>query len=298
MAMTWHEYFRENDLTIAETSELTAAGASWRALKAAVENGYLIRARRGHYALPGTKAHILEAVRVGGQLACISAAANAGVFAFDDSFAHIHVDPSASRLRAPHDRFQRLSSDNRDGIELHWDRLLDPAGGSEFCVGLTDALVQIFRCQHARFAVASLDSALHQGLISPIAVGEIFAALPEELQYLRLLVDARSDSGQETVLRFIVRGAGHDFEIQVHIDGVGRVDMVVEGCLVVEADSRQFHDGWEAHVRDRTRDCDLAMRGYMTVRVLYRDIMFHPERVVAAIAGLLAARARFRTIIL
>lgn len=295
--MTWAEYFRDNDLQIAQTGALNAAGANWRVLRGAVETGCLVRARRGHYALPGTDAHILEAVRLGGRLACVSAAAHAGIFALDSTFAHIHVDATASRLRSPHDRLQLLTEDNRDGVVLHWGGLLDQSAGTEFRVGLADSLVQIFRCQQPPCAIASLDNALHLGQATPETVTAIFAALPGDLQYLRPLIDARSESGQETLLRFVVREAGFDFDIQVEISGVGRVDMVVEGRVVVEADSRQYHDGWEAHVRDRSRDRVLAARGYVSLRVLYRDIVHHPERIVAAITGLLAATGRFRTFI-
>lgn len=296
--MTWADYFHENEIRFAESDALLANGATWRSLKGAVDNGLLIRARRGYYALPETDRHSLEAVRLGGRLACISAAADSGIFALDTTFAHVHLAPKASRLRAPHNRFERLTTANRDGVELHWDVLLNPRDGTEYRVGLMDALVQIVRCQSPRFALASLDNALHLNLIPRSALTLIFAAVPSELHYLRTLIDARSESGQETVLRFIVRAAGYDFDIQVSIDGVGRVDMVIEGCLVVEADSRKFHEGWAAQVRDRTRDCDLAAAQYMSYRALYRDIMFNPERVLAAIAGLLAANRNYRTIIL
>ena len=297
LRMTWADYFQENNVQIAETGALVAAGATWRSLQAAVATGFLIRVRRGHYALPGTDVHLLEAVRLGGRLACISAVAHAGGFALDTAFAHVHVHPTGSRLRAPHDRFELLTERNRDGVELHWGHLLNPEAGTEYSVGLIDALVQVFNCQHPKFALASLDSAVHQRLIGDEDVATVFAALPGRFQALRPFVDARSDSGQESVLRFIVREAGYAFESQVSITGVGRVDMVVEGCLVVEADSRQFHDGWPAHVRDRTRDCSLAILGYMTLRALYRDIIHNPERVIAAIAGLLAANRHYRTVI-
>ena len=296
--MSWEMLFQESNRTIIRTGELRAAGATWRSLKTAVDNGFLVRGRRGHYALPSTDCRILEAVRVGGRLGCISAAANAGIFALDPSIAHIHLDPNASRLRSPQDRFQRLTLANRGGVELHWDRLLEPESSTEYSIGLVDALIQIFRCQQSRFALASLDNALYLQRIPFSSVRDIFAALPEQVQYLRTWVDIRSESGQETVLRFIVRHAGFQFEIQVSISGVGRVDMVIEGCLVVEADSRQFHDGWEAHLRDRTRDCDLAGMNYMSYRAIHRDILYHPERVVAAITGLLAMRNHFRTYIL
>lgn len=294
----WEDVFSESGVRIAETEALIGAGASWRSLKAAVEFGQLIRARRGHYALPGTDRHIVEAVRLGGRLGCISAAAHAGVFVFDNSFTHVHVEPASSRLRAPHDRFQRLSAENQDGVVLHWSQLRNGEDATDYSIGLQDALIQILRCQEPRFAVASLDSALHQGLVLMEDIPAIFSALPHDLQWLRARIDARADAGQETVLRFILIDAGFEFEFQPTISGVGRVDTLVEGCVVVEADSRQHHDGWEAHSRDRTRDCELAMQGYMSYRALYRDIMFQPERVVSAITGLLAASRHSRVVLL
>lgn len=294
----WANVFSEGDMYIAETDALVGAGATWRSLKAAVEGGHLIRVRRGHYALPQTDRHIIEAARVGGKLGCISAAAHAGIFVFDNSLTHIHVEPTSSRLRAPHDRFHRLGDENKDGVTLHWSQLRNGTDANDYSIGLTDALTQVLRCQEPRFAVASLDSALHQSLILPQDIPGIFSQLPQDLQWLRTRIDARADTGQETVLRFILIDAGFEFEFQATILGAGRVDALVEGCVVVEADSRQYHDGWDAHARDRTRDCELAMQGYMTYRALYRDIMFRPDRVVNAIAGLLAANKHYRVVLL
>lgn len=285
-------------MVIAETEALVAAGATWRSLKSAVDGGHLIRLRRGYYALPDTDRHIIEAGTLGGRLGCVSAAAHSKVFAFDNSFTHVHVEPTASRLRAPHDRFERLGVHNLDGVAVHWNDLVFPADAQGHIVGLKDALIQILRCQQPRFAIASLDSALHQGLLLREDVPEIFAALPHNLEPLRGMIDARSDAGQETVLRFILTDAGFNYEFQATILGVGRVDTLVEGCVVVEADSRQYHDGWDAHARDRARDCELAMQGFMSYRALYRDIMFNPERVVRAVSGLLAASRHYRVIIL
>jgi very-short-patch-repair endonuclease len=293
----WADVFNEGGMSIAETDVLVGAGATWRSLKAAVDNGNLIRARRGQYALPRTDRHIIEAVRLGGRLGCISAAAHEGIFVFDNSLTHIHVEPTSSRLRAPHDRFQRLSDENKDGVVLHWSRLQNGEDVNDYRIGLRDALIQILRCQEPRFALASLDSALHQGLVLFEDIPGIFSSLPHDLQWLRTRIDARADTGQETVLRFILIDAGFAFEFQPTIPGAGRVDTLVEGCVVVEADSRQYHDGWEAHSRDRTRDCELAMQGYMSYRALYRDIMFRPDRVVRAVTGLLAASRHYRVIL-
>jgi len=160
------------------------------------------------------------------------------------------------------------------------------ADGSEYCVGVKDALVQIIRCQEPRFALAALDLALHERRIRPRDLDAIFARVPAAQQSLRAQINPRSEAGQESVLRQLILDAGLRCEIQVSIDGVGRVDFLVDGRVVVEADSQGFHKEWEQHVRDRTRDLLLAERGYLTLRVLYQHIMFEPETVVAAIRRL------------
>jgi very-short-patch-repair endonuclease len=63
--------------------------------------------------------------------------------------------------------------------------------------------------------------------------------------------------------------------------------MLVAGKLVLEADSRLAHDGWEHHVEDRRRDLALAAAGYITLRPTYQHTMHNPQLVRAAILGLL-----------
>ena len=86
-----------------------------------------------------------------------------------------------------------------------------------------------------------------------------------------------------------MQAAGLHCELQVTVPGVGRVDMIVEGILVLEADSRLAHDGWELHVRDRDRDIDLARQGYMSLRPVYNRTMHYPNDVRDAALNLLAA---------
>ena len=266
--------------------DLRRGGLSGVEITEAVRRQDIIRVRRDHYARPGLDQHTLEAVRVGGRLACVSAAAELGLFAFDHSHTHLHLDREASRLRSPHTRFRPLAELPRDGVQLHWWPLIDATDGNEFCVGIKDALVQIIRCQEPRFALAALDLALHERRIRHRDLNAIFARVPAAQQSLRPQINARSEAGQETVVRQLILDAGLRCEIQVSIDGVGRVDLLVEGCVVVEADSQGFHKEWEQHIRDRTRDLLLAERGYLSLRVLYQHIMFEPETVVAAIRRL------------
>jgi hypothetical protein len=297
--MGWHEAFGELDLTIARRHELVAVGASGRSLTAAVKRGSVLRVRRDHYALPETEPHILQAVRVGGRLTCTSALASAKVFVLNTEHTHIHLDEVASRLRSPRNRFARLTEANRAGAVLHWWPLTEPGTGNEFSVGSMDALAHLVRCQPPRLAVAALDSALHLGIISTSELIEIFASLPGRFQPLASRVNGKSEAGQESILRQIVEDAGLHVDIQVKFKGLGRknsrVDMIVEGVLALEADSRLAHDGWEKHVADRWRDLQLAKMHYMSLRPAYQHTMSHPKDVLEAVLGLLAARAGHRT---
>jgi hypothetical protein len=287
--MGWAEAFESVGLVIASRSELVSCGARPRGLTAAVRNKHLTRVRRDHYALPGTAEDIVQAVRVGGRIACISALAHAGIFAFDASFPHIHLRKAASRSRSPRNRFVPLTVDNRDGVELHWVPLAEPERANEFSVGLRDALIQAVRCQHSWMSVASLDNALHLGLVDRGDIRFIFQQLGAKYSHLEKRLNGRSESGQESVLRMILDELGLDYEIQVTFPGIGRVDFLVENRLVIEADSRLAHEGWELHVRDRDRDIELARRHLMSIRPAYRRTMFAPNDVRDAILGLLTA---------
>ena len=292
--MGWVEAFAELGVIVASREQLLAAGASGRLLSTAVKGGYLVRARRDHYVLPGTSANLIRAVRIGGRLACVSALEQANVFALDASWPHVSLDPDASRLRSPNNRFVALHDQNRDGAELHWSPLFDPDRATAHSVGLPDALAQSLRCQEPRFALASLDNALHHGLVTAGDISEVFAHSPQRLQYLKPLVNRRVEAGQETVLGWIIREAGLRYEVQVTFPGIGRVDTLVEGCLVVEADSRLAHDGWSLHVVDRNRDVDLARLGLMSLRPVYQRIMFTPHDVRDAILQLVNVHHRVR----
>ncbi|WP_156109704.1 endonuclease domain-containing protein [Cryobacterium sp. MLB-32] len=271
---------------IQSRQDLLDSGMRPLQITAAVRAQALIRVRRDHYALPGTDRHTIEAVRIGGREACVSAAREIGFFAFDSHFTHVHIPREGSRLRSPQSRQVPLAAASRDGVQLHWWPLMDTADGTEYCVGARDALAQIIQCQEPRFALAALDTALHEHKITASDLVQIFDHVPEKYRGLRARIDARVDAGQESVLRDLFRSAGFRCDIQVSIDGVGRVDVLVEGCVVVEADSHSHHKSWEEHIRDRTRDRLLAARDYVTLRVLYQDIMFDPEGILRAVRGL------------
>lgn len=292
--MGWVEVFTALDARVVSRADLIAAGATPRSLATAVRGGYLVRPRRDHYVLPETPRSIVQATRIGGRVGCLSALEGAGIFAIDKAFTHAHVEPGTSRTRHPNDRRRPLTFGDRDGVVVHWTRLLDSDDGSEWSVGVRDALAQVLQCQLSAHAIASIDNALFLGLVTEQGLGEVFAHAPDRFQPLRGLVDGRAEAGQETVLRLMLHSAGLQYEIQVYLPGVGRVDFIVEGCLVLEADSRLAHHGWELHVRDRDRDIDAARLGYMSLRPAYQRTMFAIDDVKEAVLHLLAVNSNFR----
>jgi len=284
--MSWRIHF-DDQTVIRSRAELRARGATGRELTAAVGAGELVRVRRGLYALPETPDAVLTAVRIGGRVSCVSALAQAGVWVYESPFAHLQMPPSASRSRSPADRLVALTPDNRDGCELHWSALVRPDAAHRHLVSPVDAMIMAVRCQHPWFAVASLDSALRVGYLAWSELDPVFHGLPARLHYLRPLIDHRSDSGLESVMRMILLDAGIETEIQVRIVGVGRVDFVVAGCVVVETDGAAFHGDAE-RPRDYDRDLTLATLRYTVIRVNYRQVMFQKSRVVLAIRTAIA----------
>jgi very-short-patch-repair endonuclease len=160
-------------------------------------------------------------------------------------------------------------------------------------VEVFDALVQSVRCQDPRSAVATLDSALNRGLLRPDEVDELFAALPRRFRRLQALLDPLAESGPETFVRLMLRGLGCRPEAQVEIPGVGRVDFVVGGILIIECDSRAHHSSWESQLADRRRDLTAASLGYFVIRLVAEDILWNVEAVQQALRG---ALARVRTV--
>ena len=82
---------------VAETRELRDRGIRPTQLAAAVAAEDVLRVRRGWYALPETPAALLTAVRIGGRLACVSAAAHYGWATPERHAVHVCVAENASQ---------------------------------------------------------------------------------------------------------------------------------------------------------------------------------------------------------
>jgi very-short-patch-repair endonuclease len=277
---------------VATRSQLLVAGATPRDLTEAVRSRRLIRAREGYYALPSVDPMVLQAVRIGGRLGCVSALERYGVWVEPHPFPHVSVDPHATRLRTPRNRFRPLTAETRDGCELHWQPTIDGGAATIHTVAIVDALLQALWCQPRELAVAALDSALYKRLATRAQIDRVFAAVPRRLALLRESIDGRCMSGIETIIRLELVTLGVPFELQVAFRGVGTVDFVVAGCVVIETDGHLGHRDAASAVRDYERDVALAALGYIVVRLNYRQVMFQRSLALAAILGALRSHRR------
>lgn len=253
-------------------ADLVGSGLTWRHIGEAVAAGAVHRARRNAY-LPGdVDAATLAASEIGGQLACVSELARRGVFVLDSAVLHVRVPARAGRLRGDLRR-----------VRVHWNGACRARVAN---VELLDALTDAVQCQGATAAIATLDSALNRGLLDENGLAELARRLPQRQRVLLRLVDAAAEAGSESSLRLVLRRLGFHVESQVSIPGVGRVDFLVDGWLIIECDSEAHHADWAQQKRDRRRDQAAAALGYATYRPIAEDIFWHREAVIAALVGL------------
>ncbi len=88
----------------------------------------------------------------------------------------------------------------------------------------------------------------------------------------------------------MVRSLGCSVDLQVEFDGVEFVDLVVDGWLVIECDSKLFHSEWSDQLKDYQARLDAAQHGCRVLRLTAEDIMYAPETVQAAIRGVVKSR--------
>ncbi|WP_417562133.1 endonuclease domain-containing protein [Microbacterium sp.] len=262
-------------VTFLSRDALLARGARARDITRLVAEGRLIRLRNGRYVGADAPDAVVRAGSLGARLDCVSLLGELGVFIHTQERLHVQVERGSTRLPKP-------------GVDVvrHWRGSSCEHG--RLCADIVDALAQAVRCQPLRAAIATLDSAWHHGLVDEEQINDVFAVLPRRYGVLRDLLDPRAESGPETIMRLMLRGLGCTVDVQVKIHGVGRVDFVVDGWLIVECDSRKYHEGWNNQKRDRRRDLVAAALGYTTVRPIAEDILYNRERVLAMLTQILA----------
>jgi hypothetical protein len=252
----------------------------WWAVFVALQAGTVLRLRRGAYALPGADPALRAAIQLGGVLACTSAATSLGLPVLVTRGIHVVVPRGWSHASLA-------------GVRVH-RRDLDPEERSGVATSLLRTVLDCARELPLREAVVVCDAALRAGLdevclrtAAVLARGNGSAAI----RAVVALADGRAESPIESCLRLVSGRLGTAVP-QVWIDGVGRVDLLLDGWLVLEADGFEHHSDRERYREDRRRANALAVLGYTLLRFSYEDIVHHEDVVAEVIARVLARGPR------
>ena len=237
---------------IASAPTLAAAGWTRARLARAMASGSVQRLRRGVYGCSHLDSALADAAAVGGALTCVSVLRPFEVWTGHDSRTHIQVAPHAAARP-------------RTGMHLHWE---EPrfAMATPWMSSRQQALWQAIRCLDEEHAIAAMESAMRKKFLTERAVRSLGEFAPERLQGgIRQLISI-SGSGNETVVRRRLLRVGYRVEPQGHVPGLGHQDLVVEDCLGLEIDSREWH-GEDRRADDYDRDLRSELYGRHVLRI-------------------------------
>ncbi|WP_152650535.1 endonuclease domain-containing protein [Demequina aurantiaca] len=279
----------------ARTGTLLSLGFQKRDIAGAVRENRMTRVARGVYGVPGVTPMMLDCVRLGAQVTCVSALARHGI-----SLINL---PDGAHLEVPSNFAARGRGSARTRLHYASDCCRGATPGT--VVSVARALIAASACLTPREHLVALDSALNKGLVNVNHIAPVSSRLVdsrgraiaefarERREWLVAHADGRAESPLETLVRVDLVEAGFAVQPQRFVDGVGRVDLLVEGQLVVETDGRRHHDDPHAFQRDRERDRMLLRCGFRVMRFTYADLV--GARAIDIVAEVSAALATDRS---
>lgn len=259
---------------------MRADGVPERGIQRGVRLRLIERVGRGGYALPEADPALVAAVAVGGVVSHLSAA-------------RLHGLDLWSQPKVLDVTVARGSSPRWPGTRMHRATLAPEECDARLPV--TSVLRTLNDCARTLVlveAVVLLDSALRQGrvtmadlhLMAKTANGPGSGKLRQAVAH----VDELSGSALESGFRPVLDILGVDYRSQVWIEGVGYVDFLVEGWLVIEPDGFEFHADRRSYRNDRRRGNAVAGHGLTQLRYSWEDVKLNPGRVLAQVAAVLA----------
>ena len=272
---------------LATVAQLAERGHGPSEIANAVSAGGLWRPRRGWVAMSGASADALRAVQLGGRLGAGSALASYGIWVDDNAELAVSCPSTASRLPPLAATERRL-----------WAEELFPAlSDKRWRVSVMDALLQLGRNAPRDSLIASVDSAIQLRFITRAELRLLLAALPRRLQGVGREIDGFAMSGTETHMRLALRRAGYQVQSQVRLPGIGTVDLLVDGWLIIELDSRKYHGGADNQLRDRARDGNAVLGSYGHERFVWEQVRGSMDWCMNVVEHRLRTGDRSRTLV-
>lgn len=266
-------------ISVTTYAELRAEGWSRRGIESGLSTGSLTRLRRGVYARADACEDVIAAAQHGGPLACVSAARHLGLWVLTPEVPpHVWMRHGH---RHDHEFYEQNTISSVCGCIEHWDE-----GPFRDSFGLPSApriLLQIFRCQSAEVFFATLESARRQKRITRSGLRWLRARVGAAGRPLIDFSRANADSGLESLLRWRLRAYNLDVRSQVFVTGVGHVDFLIGGMLIIEVDGQLGHADSASRHKDLVRDAQAALWDLHTLRFDYAMVIHDWELVEGAI---------------
>ena len=183
--------------------------------------------------------------------------------------------PQRTHLSVRHSRGMHFSKLRRfDDVCIHREQIMSDEERRTHVASIGTVLERVLVCMPLKVSLPMLDAARNRGLfdVSTLAIPPTGSRLPHLREALSLSSE-RARSILETVARLQLIDMGLTPQVGVWIEGVGEVDMIILGFIVIEVDGWAFHSSKEQREKDLKRDRELLRRGYVVLRFTYDDVM-------------------------
>ena len=183
--------------------------------------------------------------------------------------------PQKTHLSVAYNRGMHPSKLRRfDDVCIHREQIMSDEERRTHVASIGTVLERVLVCMPLKVSLPMLDAARNRGLydVSTLTIPPTGSRLPHLKEALSLSSD-RARSILETVARLQLIDMGLAPQVGVWIEGVGEVDMIILGFIVIEVDGWAFHSSKEQREKDLKRDRELLRRGYVVLRFTYDDVM-------------------------
>ena len=228
----------------------------------------------GHYRgwIYDKNSFTLDQVRAFVYNACISCVSAAQIYELP---VLMEERPQKTHLSVAYNRGMHPSKLRRfDDVCIHREQIISDEERRTHVASIGTVLERVLVCMPLKVSLPMLDAARNRGLydISTLSIPLTGSRLPRLREALSLSSE-RARSILETVARLQLVDMGLTPQIGVWIEGVGEVDMIILGFIVIEVDGWAFHSSKEQREKDLKRDRELLRRGYVVLRFTYDDVM-------------------------
>lgn len=214
----------------------------------------------------------LDQVRAFVYNACISCVSAAQIYELP---VLMEERPQKTHLSVAYNRGMHPSKLRRfDDVCIHREQIMSDEERRTHVASIGTVLERVLVCMPLKVSLPMLDAARNRGLYdtSTLTIPPTGSRLPHLREALSLSSD-RARSILETVARLQLIDMGLTPQVGVWIEGVGEVDMIILGFIVIEVDGWAFHSSKEQREKDLKRDRELLRRGYVVLRFTYDDVM-------------------------